>query len=96
MNIDNIRCIIINKRLKSETYESIAKGLGISRALVRYIETHENYHPSRRVGKLLGIRTADDYTVNRRKRLDSIAVKWGYPSWCAYETYILKENDEQI
>lgn len=40
MTIDQIRTDIKKRRENEETYESIAADLGISRAMVKYIETH--------------------------------------------------------
>jgi len=93
MKLCTLRQDIINKRLKGETYESIALGLGINRALVFHIETHENYKPSRHIKKLLGLEPDITYTSTRRKNLNKIARYFGHSSWCAYETALLNTID---
>lgn len=47
--------VIKNRRKNRESYESIARGFGVSRALIRYIEAHPNYQPGAEKRKLLGI-----------------------------------------
>ena len=90
MDIDMLRDNIKKKRLNGETYESIASELKVSRALVQYIETHPRYRPGRHMRKHLNLKSEVTYTSIRRDKLNEIAKMWGYPSWCAYETDIIK------
>ena len=97
MNIGTVRQEIINKRLKGETYESIACNLGINRALVFHIETHEKYKPSKKIAKILNLDPDPSlvYTRTRRQKLDKIARSRGYACWSAYESAMIKEMEDE-
>lgn len=86
----------IRKRHETEPYSSIAFSLGINKALVKYIETHPHYRPSRRIAAILKLDPDNDlrYTRTRRERLDEIARSKGHKSWCALETHVLKEYEK--
>jgi len=96
MNLIELRCHIINKLKNGESYGKIGSGLGISRAMVKYIETHENYKPSKR---MVGILNLDPdpaliYTRTRNQKLNEVAKKKGYASWSSYGTAMIKEMEE--
>jgi len=93
MKLPDLRTNIQTRRANNETYGSIAISLGINRSMVKYIETHESYRPSRRITNILNLDPCPDliYTRSRRERLDEIAKAWGYTCWSAYETLTLRE-----
>ena len=96
MNINQLRERIISKRDKGESYRRIASKLGLEPSMVRYIETHENYKPSKRMVKILNLDPEPSlaYARTRNQKLDEIARSWGYSGWCAYGTAMIKEYEE--
>jgi AraC-like DNA-binding protein len=96
MNLVELRCYIVNKLKNGESYGKIGSGLGISRAMVKYIETHENYKPSKSMKEMLKLdpTPALEYTRTRNQKLNEIARELGFGSWCKFCTYLLKEYEE--
>ena len=94
MKLHQLRLTIQQRRKLGDTYHSIASDLGIERALVKYIETHEDYKPTRRTRRVLALDPDPGVAYRRRRReaLDAMAESWGYPSWSVYETTLLKAN----
>jgi len=82
---------------QNATYGQIGEALGINKALVKYIETHPDYRPSKRIEAILHLDPSPDlvYTRTRRERLNAIAVSWGYESWCQFETAVIKSHDNK-
>ena len=88
MQIDLVRVDIKKRRENNETYESISRTLGINRAMVKYIETHPNYTPSKRIMAILFQDPPKSLQATRERNatLNEIARSWGYASWSAYGT----------
>lgn len=88
MNLKELQNDISARRAAGETYASIAKRIGINRALARHIEITKNYMPGKRIKKILNLDPSKDALCSRKRRaiLDSIARKKGFASWCSYET----------
>jgi len=53
MQIRQIYLTIKTRRANGEYYSSIADDLGINKALVKYIEMHPNYKPSKHIAAIL-------------------------------------------
>lgn len=66
--------------------------MGINAALVQYIETHEDYKPSKQVAKIFNLDPDPslERTRARNHALDEIAKAWGYASWSNYETETIR------
>lgn len=92
MDIPQLRKTIQKKRESGQTYRRIASKLGINAALVQYIETHEDYKPSKQVAKIFNLDPDQNLicTRKRRERLNEIAKSWGYTSWSNYETEMIR------
>ena len=78
------------------SYGHIASKLGIEPSMVKYIETHENYKPSKRMIAKLKLDPDPSlvYTRTRRQKLDRIARSWGHACWSAYESAMIREYDK--
>jgi len=97
MNLLELQNDIKKRHAAGETYQSIAKSIGINRALARHIGITPSYRPGKRIKKILNLDPSSDllYTRFRRAILDGIAKKKGFASWCNYETSeIAKYHDE--
>ena len=96
LSFHKLRLSIIDRRKNNETYRSIGESLGISGALVYHIETRENYRPSKKIKKLLGLDPTPSqvYTKTRRQKLDKIARDMGHACWSAYESAMIREYDK--
>ena len=96
MNLIELRCYIINKRENGVSYGKIGKEFGIAGSMVEYIETHENYKPSKNmVAKLnLDPTPSQVYTLTRRQKLNRIARSWGHACWSAYESFTIREHED--
>ena len=96
VTLDELHGLINKRRFSGDSYSAIAADLGISKAMVRYIETHPGYRPSRRMRDLLNLAPDSNlaYTRSRREALDGLARAHGYSSWSGFETALLKgENN---
>jgi len=82
---------------QNATYGQIGEALGINKALVKYIETHPDYRPSKRIETILHLDPSPDlvYTRTRTADLDAIARSWGFTSWCNVGTEVRKAYHEQ-
>ena len=78
---------------KTRTYEAIGEMLGISRAMVKYIEAHPGYRPSAEMKEKLHLDPSPSlaYTRSRNAALDDLARERGYSSWSAVGTAALKD-----
>ena len=96
MNLIELRCHIINKRENGVSYGKIGKEFCIAGSMVEYIETHENYKPSKQMISKLNLDPDPSlvYTRTRRQKLDKIARARGYACWSAYESAMIRENDK--
>ena len=96
MNLIELRCYIINKRENGVSYGKIGKEFGIPGSMVEYIETHENYKPSKQMIAKLKLDPDPSlvYTRTRRQKLDRIARDMGYACWSAYESAMIREYDK--
>lgn len=97
MNLSEIRHTIKARLKNGESYGNIGLSLGISKAMVRYIETHDKYKPSKKMIKILNLEPSPSqlYTLTRRQKLDKIARARGYACWSAYESAMIREYDVQ-
>ena len=104
ITISNSSINRVKKRLLDEkvnkSWRAVADKYQVNVSYIYNLVKHNQVPGNLAICEALGLfdreNKKSDYTVNRRKRLDEIAQKLGHASWCAYETYILKENDEQI
>jgi hypothetical protein len=82
---------------QNATYGQIGEALGISGAMVKYIETHPDYRPSKRMEMTLHLDPSPDlvYTRTRRDKLNTVAVSWGYGGWCQFETAVITYHEQK-
>lgn len=82
--------------LKTRTYDDVGETLGISRAMVRYIETHPDYHPSHKMIAILQLDPSPDqlYTQTRQASLNAAARARGWDCLSDYLTAVLHEQAE--
>ena len=95
MNLSELRHTIRVKLKNGESYGNIGLSLGISKAMVRYIETHDKYKPSKKMIKILNLDPSPSqlYTLTRNQKLDKIARSRGYACWSAYESAMIREME---
>ena len=92
MDKGNLHQTVVNLR-ESWTYEQIAHELNISRAMVKYIESHPDYKPGKRMAKAMNLDPDPGqlYTKSRIARLNERARLRGYPSFSAVATEFMKD-----
>ena len=90
----------VTERLKKEyseirSYNKLAIKYGVNVRYVWDLIANNKVPHSKKICKKLGIvKKGLSYTRIRNNKLDKIAFSWGYTSWCAYETDMIKEHEE--
>ena len=93
--IDRINCLK-QEKIELGSYNKLALKYGVNVRYIWDLLANGKIPKSSKVRKKLGImKQGLSYTITRRQKLNEIANKMGYASWCAYESAMIRESECQ-